>query len=299
MLKRAVLRVVYRLQRWLEFDDPYAREEASVPFDNGYPWIRSSFRRLMHDPLCQKRPYYLWGVLQGAALAKVLGIPRIAVIEFGVAGGAGLLSLERCAELVEGLIGIAIEVYGFDTGTGLPKSNDYRDVPYMWKKDYFPMDTAELGRRLQRAQLKLGVVQSTLPDFLNSNSAPAAFISFDLDLYSSTRDALQVLEATPQRLLPRTFCYFDDILGYGMCEYNGERLAIAEFNANHSDRKVAPIYGLKHFVTWQYKQAFWTDAFYIAHCFDHPLYSEFAFACDNSIIDIEGRYSSKKVTGQI
>ena len=152
-------------------------------------------------------------------------LPRIAVIEFGVAGGAGLLSLERCAELVGGLIGIAIEVYGFDTGTGLPKSNDYRDVPYMWKKDYFPMDTAELGRRLQRAQLKLGVVQSTLPDFLNSNSAPAAFISFDLDLYSSTRDALQVLEATPQRLLPRTFCYFDDIVGYGMCEYNGGTLS--------------------------------------------------------------------------
>jgi hypothetical protein len=299
MFKRATLRALHRLERWLELDDPYARAEASLPFDNAYPCIRSYFRRLVHDPLCRKRPHYLWGVLQGAGLAKVLDIPRIVVLEFGVAGGAGLLSLERCAEKVEAQLGVAIDVYGFDTGTGLPHSQDYRDVPYMWNEGYFSMDIAQLKSRLQRAELKLGLVQDTVPEFLSTTSAPVAFISFDLDLYTSTRDAFQLLEAPAHRLLPRTFCYFDDILGYGMCEYNGERLAIAEFNADHSDRKVAPIYGLKHFVTWQYRHAFWTDAFYMAHCFTHPLYNASAFAYHNDVIDIDGHYRSKKATEEL
>ena len=38
------------------------------------------------------------------------------MLEFGVAGGAGLVAMERVAEGTESLIGIRIEVHGFDTG---------------------------------------------------------------------------------------------------------------------------------------------------------------------------------------
>src|SRR5271156_3346394 len=72
-----------------------------VPFDNTYPWLNYTFLKLMKDSGCAQRQQYAWGVIQGAALAKVLGISRISVIELGVAGGCGLITLERIAENVE------------------------------------------------------------------------------------------------------------------------------------------------------------------------------------------------------
>ena len=53
-----------------------------VPFDNTYPWLNYAFLEIMRDSRCAQRPQYIWGVLQGAALSKVLKIPRISVIEF-------------------------------------------------------------------------------------------------------------------------------------------------------------------------------------------------------------------------
>lgn len=37
---------------------------------------------------------YVRGALQGAGLAKALGLPCTSLVEFGVAEGAGLLALE-------------------------------------------------------------------------------------------------------------------------------------------------------------------------------------------------------------
>ncbi len=73
-------------------------------------WIKGSFYRLMKDSLCAKRPHYAWGVLQGVALGRVLGQRRVAVIEFGVASGSGLVALERIAERAEELTSVEIEV---------------------------------------------------------------------------------------------------------------------------------------------------------------------------------------------
>jgi hypothetical protein len=131
---------------------------------------------------------------------------RVSVIEFGVAGGGGLLALERIAERAEEMIKISIDVYGFDTGGGLPKSQDYRDCPNLWVERQFPMDKEQLERRLRRASLKLGLVKDTVPDFLESMPAPVAFVSIDLDLYHSTRDALRLFEVGYDRLLPRVLC---------------------------------------------------------------------------------------------
>lgn len=81
-----------------------------VPFDNTYPWLNYCFSQVIKDPLCAAKPPYVWGVAQGAALARVLGESRISVIEFGVAGGRGLIA--RIAEAVSKLTEISMDVFG-------------------------------------------------------------------------------------------------------------------------------------------------------------------------------------------
>ncbi len=68
------------------------------------------------------RPAYGYGVFQAADMAKRLKIPAISVMEFGVAGGNGLVALEQIAEEVADHFGIKIQVLGFDTGEGMPEA---------------------------------------------------------------------------------------------------------------------------------------------------------------------------------
>lgn len=135
------------------------------------------------------------------------------------------------------------------------------------------MEVEQLKKRLTRAKLMLGPVEKTLLTFLASNPAPVGFISFDLDYYSSTVQAFKLLDADKQILLPRIYCYFDDILGHIYSDFTGERLAIREFNAAHPMRKISPIYGLKHFLPKPHDQEEWAEMIYLVHMFDHPQYS--------------------------
>lgn len=224
------------------------------------------------DLIGTSRPQYLWGTLCAAFHAKHLGLPRISVIEFGVAGGKGLLELERLAGIVEGLSGVGIDVYGFDTGTGLPKPQDYRDLPQMWREGSFGMDVPQLKGRLTRAKLVLGLVKETVPRFLAEQPAPVGFVAFDLDLYTSTMDAFEIFRGDPGRTLPRVTCYFDDILGYSYGDFNGERLAISDFNASRADRKISQIYGLRHILG---RDDWWIDMAFMLHCFEHPAATAF------------------------
>jgi hypothetical protein len=240
--------------------------------DYAYPRLNSILIKLLSERRGVLRSNYTWGVLHGVYLAKTLGIKRVSVIEFGVAGGNGLLSLERTAEKIEEVLGIGVDVYGFDTGTGLPKPDDYRDLPNLYTESSFHMDVEALKKRLKKAQLLLGLVENTVPRFIASGAAPVAFVSIDLDYYSSTMQALKILEADQALLLPRIHCYFDDIMGFTFSQYNGERLAIADFNSSHGMRKISPIYGLRHFLPARYSQSLWAEQFYMAHIFDHHLY---------------------------
>ena len=61
--------------------------------------------------------------------------------------------------------------------------------------------------------------------------------------------AFKLFEADRSMLLPRVHCYFDDIIGLTYSEFNGERLAIAEFNNAHPMTKISPIFGLRHCVS--------------------------------------------------
>ncbi|MGE5499693.1 MAG: hypothetical protein ACM3Q2_16595, partial [Syntrophothermus sp.] len=183
------------------------------------------------------RPHYGFILYNAAVLGKKLGVKRISVLEFGVAGGNGILNLEYHAEEISKLTGIGIEIYGFDTGEGLPSPVDFRDLPYHWKEGFYKMEYSRLSPLLKRTRLVLGDLKDTSKDFFEKyNPAPIGAVIYDLDFYSSTVTALKMLEAGEQFYLPRVFCYFDDINGSELelySSYTGERLAIREFNAEH------------------------------------------------------------------
>jgi len=223
------------------------------------------------------RPHYGYCVYHAAVLAKKLGYERISVLEFGVAGGNGLVNLEYHAQEVAALLGIAIDIYGFDTGEGLPDmdEDDYRDLPYHWKKGFYKMNVQELQARLKKAKLILGDIKDTSKNFFKEhNPAPIGAIAHDFDLYSSTAVALKMLEADEKYYLPRVFCYFDDITGTEMELYNdytGERLAINEFNQAHEDIKIGLPY---HFLSKKVVEG-WHHNIRICHFFKHSNYNKF------------------------
>src|SRR4029453_5941455 len=83
-MKRLLRALVHRLRHWLQDASPTPQPAKPVPFDNSYDWLRASFVSLMKDPVCSRRPQYVWGALQGGAMAKVIGVPAITVLELGM-----------------------------------------------------------------------------------------------------------------------------------------------------------------------------------------------------------------------
>ena len=221
------------------------------------------------------RPHYGYCVLQAAKLAKKLGHKSVSVIEFGVAGGNGLLNLEMHAAEVGKLTDIDIQIFGFDTGQGLPPPQGYRDLPYHWRQGFFAMDTDMLRARLTRSQLVLGRIAESLPHFVRDyKPAPIGAILLDLDYYSSTRDAIKLFELHRSNLLPRAFIYLDDIIGDEIAlfsEYTGQLLAINEFNARHESQKICKT---THLTANPYPET-WHHQIYIYHDFESPDYCRF------------------------
>lgn len=195
-----------------------------------------------------RRPNYLSGVLLAAEQARQQGIFEISVIEFGVAGGNGLVALQEAAADVERATGVQIKVYGFDNGPqGLPEFiGDYRDHPDAWRAGDYPMDEARLRARLMdRTTLILGNVRDTVPEFVGGQTAPVGFVSVDVDLYSSTMQALKLFTLPGRKLLRRTIVYFDDVDLIISHRYAGELLAIDEFNKANESVKIDRLRGFQ------------------------------------------------------
>jgi hypothetical protein len=158
------------------------------------------------------RPAYGYGVPSAATLARQLGHRKLIAVEFGVARGDGLIALETICREVGAAVDIDIASVGFDSGRGMPKPTDYRDLPYLWNDRFYAMDEPALRQRLRTARLVIGDLSETVPDFVKNLSTPIGFISFDLDYYSSTAQAFRIFSGAPSTRLPRVQCYFDDIL---------------------------------------------------------------------------------------
>jgi hypothetical protein len=209
-------------------------------------------------------------------LAKRLRLPAISVIEFGVAGGVGLIALEKLAEEVGKAAGIQVTVTGFDSGQGMPEPADYRDLPHVWGTGFFKMDADLLRPKLMPStELILGDVGETVANWMQRRPAPIGFVAFDLDYYSSTKKAFSIFEDPDStRRLPRVYCYFDDIIWPEHachCVFTGELCAIHEFNQQHDTQKICPVHLLRH---TQIHPSWWNDAMYVHHEFAHPMYSQ-------------------------
>jgi hypothetical protein len=221
--------------------------------------------------------YYAYGVYHGCRIAKALGVKAVSAIEFGVAGGNGLLALEAHARTAEELTGVKVQVYGFDTGEGLTPPRDHRDMPYRFKQGNYKMDVAKLEERLSNAKLVLGDVERTASSFTERYSpAPIAFASFDMDYYSSTMDAFRIFanDQEDKYFLPRIFMYFDDVVGDTTSLYNefaGELAAINDFNAENKYIKIA-----ENRVFRNYNINFsWYHQSYVMHRFKHAQYANY------------------------
>lgn len=236
-----------------------------------------------YDLAALERMHYAYIIYQAAQLASRLKQPRISVVEFGVAGGNGLVWMERHAEEVEKIFDVKIDIYGFDTGEGLPHPQDYRDLPYHWEGGMFKMDVDALKKKLTRATLILGEVSETLPSFCETyNPAPIAAVSHDMDFYSSTMAALKLFSVDEKYLMPRIFCYFDDTMGGDTelySDYTGQRLAIGDFNEANPHRKVAVPYYLRA----KHDLGPWVHQIWIGHLFDHSRYNDFSSSRDQQL----------------
>ena len=212
------------------------------------------------------RPQYLAGILGGVDQAKREGASKISVMEFGVAGGNGLVLLQEYAAVVERETGIGISVYGFDAGSGLPAlCGDYRDHPDQWRPSDYRMDEQALRRRLSsRTTLILGDIKTTLPAFVAARQAPPlGFVSVDVDLYSSTVDTLKVFTQPGKCMLRRVPMYFDDTEFVFNHRFAGELLAIEEFNHAQNGVRIDIWRGLrKH---RPFPESPWLRNMYMAH----------------------------------
>lgn len=220
------------------------------------------------------RPWYGWCLYQAAIEAKGLGYKAFTAIELGVAGGSGLVCLCDHKEEIERAVGIKIMIQGFDTGSGLPDTRDPRDLLYCWPPGSFEMDQSALKKRLAgRAEVLFGDVADTVKKWEGQADAPLGAIMFDLDFYTSTRGALPLL--TKSSVLPRLWCYMDDISGYGVNAYSdsiGVRLAIKEFNQS-ADREHFSDHLSQAFAFEGMYPEGWHQQIYVYHRLSHPYYN--------------------------
>lgn len=224
-------------------------------------------------------PQYAYGLLLAAVQAHRLGLRTMTAVELGVAGGNGMVELERLAPQVSSHTGVEIDIVGFDLGVGMPAPTDHRDLPYIWQQGFFTMDEPLLRSRLTTSHLILGDIAHTLLAFLGERPPVVGFVSFDLDFYSSTAAALQAIRSSDGTcFLPRTICYFDDTVGPHEelhSRFAGELLAIEEFNSAEPYRKLAPINGLQHKL--HPLGELWIAGMYVLHDFAHPGYNAYIY----------------------
>jgi|SRR5215469_580686 len=108
------------------------------------------------------------------------------------------------------------KVYGFDWFRGLPEDWADDGSKGLLNLHGVPPDCPENG------EFVIGLVRGTLPDFVPKH-APAAFVHFDMDLYSSTAEALHYLKFRPGAILA-----FDEIDNH-IRNHNHEQRALREW----------------------------------------------------------------------
>jgi hypothetical protein len=233
--------------------------------------LLGSYRSKVYFDL-QFRQYTAFCLLDAADRAAKLGLRRISALEFGVAAGGGLLNICENARRVTQATGVEFDVYGFDTGSGLPPPRSYRDHPELYQSGDFVMDVAALQARMpSNAKLVIGNITETVPRFLGSTRsiAPIGYVSLDVDYYWSAADALRIFAGPPAMYLPLVSLYLDDCQEAYHNPACGELLACVEFNREHPSRQIFPYTGLRE--RRLFKNASWISKVCAVHILDHEI----------------------------
>lgn len=236
-----------------------------------FVWLFGSYRaKINHDLIIRQNHAY--SILKCADYAKYSGLKTVSLLEFGVASGLGLLNMCKIAQNVSKSTGISFNIYGFDTGKGMPPAVDYRDHPDIYQEGDFPMNFDELRKAMPtNASLLIGDVSTTVESFISNLSLdePIGYVVLDVDYYSSAREALKIfLDSEPGKYLPITLLYADDVALEQHNGWCGELLAINEFNADSKLRKI------EHHAFFEnsriYRRAEWLKHIFFLHVLDHP-----------------------------
>jgi hypothetical protein len=216
-------------------------------------------------------PAYAVGLQIASKYARLAGEAGFTAIEFGVAGGNGLLELSKYAALLSRRTGLKIDVVGFDAGSGLPATSDYRDAPWLWNSGDFPSSVDRLRALLPpETGLVVGRIQNTLPLWIREKrELPIGFVSVDVDLYSGASAICEAMgSADVGCLLPFISFYFDDALRYLTPRSIGELAAVSEFNDKYQNRK----FDRDDWISEDrpFGERLWLKRMYSLCCFDHP-----------------------------
>jgi hypothetical protein len=185
------------------------------------------------------RPHYETIILESAIEAKKIGYKKISILELGVAGGNGLIALEKYKKKVEKFTNIKINIFGFDTGEGLPKTQNKFDLPYYWSEGDFKIDKEKIEKKI-KSKIYYGDIKDTFEKFIESKPEIISAIFLDMDYYTSTKNFLDLISRYKDSFAPRVYFYFDDIFStnHHINEHNGELLAIKEFNEKNLNIKI-------------------------------------------------------------
>jgi hypothetical protein len=112
-------------------------------------------------------------------------------------------------------------IYGFDSFKGLPE--DWVRGQQTMPKGTFAQE--RLPGVPSNVHLIEGWFRDSLPLFAALQKKPIAFLHVDCDLYSSTRESLQILA---DQIIPGTVILFDEFYNYPGCEAH-EAKALQEF----------------------------------------------------------------------
>ena len=254
---------------WAKLYKERLSEPLHLNFISLFVLVFGSFRKKVAYDLVL-RPQHAFGILAAADQAKQQGLKSISIIEFGVANGGGLMNIIKIAKKVTKSTGIKIDIYGFDTGEGMPPPIDYRDHPEYYNLGDFPMNKEALEKQIEgKATLIYGSIKETLKKFVKTiyPESPIGFISIDVDYYSSTKEVLELFTSKAHNFLPLTYLFFDDIFMPHHNDKCGELLAIKEFNEENVYRNIN--YHPFFINTRIFKNAKWVKQLYYLHILDH------------------------------
>ncbi len=231
------------------------------------------------------RQQHAYPLLRAAEEAKASGLDEVSVIEFGVATGAGLMNIASICEKLTRDTGVKFKIFGFDTGVGLPEPKDFRDHPEYYAQGDFKMDFEKLkGVLPKNCQLIIGDIAETISKFMEEKIPPIAFVSIDVDYYSSTTACLNIFKGSdPTAYLPLVYLHLDDVELENHSEYTGELLACVEFSRENEKRKISRLNYLRNRMI--FKNAAWIDKIFAVHVLDHPRRSRLRNAEQNAHID--------------